>query len=59
MSINFGEVLYLNVLSYHTQIGRIWKSKNNFLKWDQSGYGDFIRLDFTVFQRLVNFMVIF
>ena len=59
MSINFGRVLYLKELSYHTQIGRIWKSKTNSLKWDQSGYCSFIRLDFTVFQRWVNFMVIF
>ena len=51
---NFGRVLYLNELSYHTQIGRIWKSKHNFLKWDQSGYGSFIHLDLTV-----KFMVIF
>ena len=59
ISINFGRKLYLNKLSYHTQIGRIWKSKNNSLKWDQSGYGSFIGLDFIVFQRWVNFMVIF
>ena len=59
ISINFEGVLYLNKLSYHTQIGRIWKSKSNSLKWDQSGYGSFIRLDFTVFQRWVNFLVIF
>ena len=51
MSINFGKVLYLNELSYHTLIGCMWKSKINSLKWDQSGYGSFIRLDFTVFQR--------
>ena len=48
MSINFGRVLYLKELSYHTQIGRIWKSKTNSLKWDQSGYCSFIRLDFSV-----------
>ena len=59
MSINFGRLLYLKELSYHTQIGRIWKSKTNSLIWDQSGYGSFIRLDFTVFQRWVNFLVIF
>ena len=61
MSINFGRLLYLKELSlsYHTQIGHIWKSKTNSLKWDQSGYGSFIRLDFTVFQRWVNFLVIF
>ena len=32
ISINFGAVLYLNELTYHTQIGRIWKRKNNFFK---------------------------
>ena len=59
ISINFRGVLCLNELSYIAQIGRIWKSKHNSLKWDQSGYSSFIRLDFTVFQRWLNFMVIF
>ena len=32
ISINFGALLYLNELTYHTQIGRIWKRKNNLFK---------------------------
>ena len=43
MSINFGRVLCLKELSFYTQIGRIWKSETNFLKWDQSGYCSLIR----------------
>ena len=59
ININFERKLYLNKLSYHTQIGRIWKSKNNSFKRDQSGYGSVIGLHFIVFQRWVNVMEIF
>ena len=43
--INFGEALLLNKLSYTPRIGRILKSKDNSLKWDQSEICNFIRLE--------------
>ena len=41
--INFGEALLANELSYRPRIGRILKSKDNSLKWDQSEIYNFIR----------------
>ena len=43
--INFGGALHLNELSYRPRIGRILKSKDNSLKWDQSEIYNFIRLE--------------
>ena len=43
--INFGGALLLNELSYRPRIGRILKSKDNSLKWDQSEIYNFIRLE--------------
>ena len=41
--IKFGGALLLNELSYTPQIGRILKSEDNSLKWDQSEVCNFIR----------------
>ena len=43
--INFGGALLLNELSYRPRIGRILKSKDNSLKWDQSEIYNFIRFE--------------
>ena len=43
--INFGGALLLNELSYTPRMGRILKSKDNSLKWDQSEVCNFIRLE--------------
>ena len=43
--INFEGALLLDELSYRPQIGRILKSKDNPLKWDQSEVCSFIRLE--------------
>ena len=43
--INFGGALLLNELSYRPRIGRILKSKDNALNWDQSEIYNFIRFE--------------
>ena len=48
-NINYGGALLLNELSRILRIGRILKSKDNSLKWDQSEVCNLIRLEAVLF----------